>query len=97
MFGESAAITIGSSGNGPTACSWNVECQNCPSGTGSPASIARVICVYSRISLTGLRICWPCHCSTTGRWETPSPRTRRPPLASAIVAASIAIVAGVRV
>ena len=68
-----------------------------PGGGSSPARIARTIVTYSRISLTGLSIVCPCQPSTTGRWETPRPRRRRPPLSSSTVAAVCAIVAGVRV
>ena len=58
--------------------------------------MARTPAMYSRIWVTGLVIFWPCQFSTVTRCETPSPRTRRPPEYSSIVAAVWAIVAGVR-
>ncbi len=96
MFGESAAIPIGRSGNGPMPESRNWEVHFAPAGGSSPRRIARTIAVYSRISVTGLSIVWPCQNSTTGRCETPMPSIIRPPEASWIVAASWAMVAGVR-
>ena len=95
MFGDSAANRIGVSGNGPTPESANWLCHLSPAGGASPARIARTIDAYSRISVTGLSIRWPCQYSTTGRWETPC-RVKRPSQRSAIVAVSWAIVAGVR-
>ena len=66
------------------------------SPTGSPRRIDRTIPAYSRISVTGLSIVWPCQPSTIGRCETPIPRMNLPPERSSTVAASWAIVAGVR-
>ena len=75
--------------------SWNPVCHFPPGGGGSPARIAFTISAYSRISASGLSIVCPCQPSTTGRWETPIPSTRRSPEISWIVAAVCAIDAGV--
>ena len=68
-----------------------------PAGGSSPRRMARTISTYSRISLAGASIDWPCHPSTTGRCDTPSPRFNRPCENSLMVAAVWAMVAGVRV
>ena len=46
---------------------------------------------YSRISRSGLSIVWPYQPSTTGRCETPSPATARPPENSSSVANDCAV------
>ncbi len=88
MFGDSAAIRTGRSGKGPTPLSMNWLCHLSPAGGDSPRRIARTMPTYSRISVTGLPIVWPCQNSTTGLCDTPRPRLKRPPEKSAIVADS---------
>jgi hypothetical protein len=51
---------------------------------------------YSRISTSGLSICWPYQASTTGRCDTPRPAIARPPENSSSVAYDCAAAAGVR-
>ena len=75
---------------------WNLVLKNSPSGGVSPRRIARTMPTYSRIWVTGLEILASYQFSTVTWWETPSPRTMRPPENSSMVAAACAIATGVR-
>ena len=75
---------------------WKPVEKRSPGGGSSPAKIARRLCTYSRISRTGLSIVWPYQPSTTGRCDTPSPASARPPENSSRVAKDCAVATGVR-
>ncbi len=70
--------------------------KNSPAGGVSPSRIARTMLAYSRICVTGLVISESNQFSTVTLWETPSPRTMRPPDCSSMVAAVCAVETGVR-
>ena len=75
---------------------WKAERNLWPSGGSSPRKMARRMATYSRVSRRGLSMVCPYHASTTGRCDTPSPHTARPPENSSSVAKDWAVATGVR-
>ncbi len=75
---------------------WNLVLKNRPSGGASARRIALTMPTYSRIWAIGLVIFESNQFSTVAWWETPRPRTIRPPDSSSIVAAACAVATGVR-